>query len=107
MPTYEYRCSACDHRFERFQKMSDEAVRDCESCGGEVQRVLFPVAVHFKGSGFYTTDYARKKTMCAGGNGNGAGTAEGSGETKGGDDKAPTAVKAGAAADKPGSSSSD
>lgn len=71
MPTYEYRCEVCDHRFERFQKMSDRPVTDCEECGGEVQRVLFPVAVHFKGSGFYTTDYGNKKALKSG-SGNGS-----------------------------------
>ncbi len=65
LPTYEYRCGSCSHQFERFQKMSDDPVRECELCGEGVERVLFPVAVHFKGSGFYTTDYARKKTLPA------------------------------------------
>ncbi|MHB9150407.1 MAG: FmdB family zinc ribbon protein [Thermoleophilia bacterium] len=71
MPTYEYRCHECEHQFEVFQKMSDDPVSDCEVCGGAVRRVLFPVAIHFKGSGFYTTDYARKKTLPAT-NGNGS-----------------------------------
>jgi putative FmdB family regulatory protein len=59
MPIYEYRCPN-GHLFELFQRM-DEAVPDaCEVCGeGPVERVLYPVAVHFKGSGFYTTDYGR------------------------------------------------
>ncbi len=70
MPTYAYKCCDCSHEFERFQKMSDDPIAECESCGGLVKRVLFPVAVHFKGSGFYTTDYARKSTLTAG-NGNG------------------------------------
>ncbi len=60
MPTYEYRCVSCEHQFERFQRMSDEPVKICEKCGEPVQRLLFPVAIQFKGSGFYTTDYARK-----------------------------------------------
>lgn len=60
MPTYEYRCLSCEHQFERFQRMSDEPVKVCEKCGEPVQRLLFPVAIQFKGSGFYTTDYARK-----------------------------------------------
>jgi len=60
LPTYEYRCTSCNHQFERFQKMSDDPIAECELCGAEVRRVLFPVAVHFKGSGFYTTDYGRK-----------------------------------------------
>lgn len=70
MPTYEYRCDDCEHQFEVFQRMSDAAVEECESCGSPVRRLLFPVAIHFKGSGFYTTDYARKKTLPAP-NGNG------------------------------------
>ncbi len=75
MPTYEYRCVDCNYQFERFQKMSDDPVTECDSCGGEVQRVLFPVAIHFKGSGFYTTDYAKKSTLCPS-NGNGGGASE-------------------------------
>jgi putative FmdB family regulatory protein len=60
MPIYEYRCPN-GHTFEVFQRMSDPPVSVCETCGaGPVEKILFPVAVHFKGSGFYTTDYARK-----------------------------------------------
>lgn len=59
MPIYEYRCAACGHRFEVFQKFADAAVEECESCGGAVSKVLHPAALHFKGSGFYTTDYGR------------------------------------------------
>ena len=59
MPIYEYRCPD-DHRFEVFQSMSDDPVATCEVCGKPVERVFHPVAVHFKGSGFYTTDYAKK-----------------------------------------------
>lgn len=58
MPIYEYRCKK-GHEFEVIQRMSDEAVTECEECGAPVERVFNPVAVHFKGSGFYTTDYAR------------------------------------------------
>jgi putative FmdB family regulatory protein len=59
MPIYEYRCPK-GHAFERFQRMSDPPPEACEVCGaGPVEVVLFPVAVHFKGSGFYTTDYGR------------------------------------------------
>jgi len=67
LPTYEYRCLSCDHQFERFQRMSDEPVKECEVCGEPVRRLLFPVAIQFKGNGFYTTDYARKSTLGAGG----------------------------------------
>ncbi len=47
--------------------MSDEAVKECEVCGSSVRRLLFPVAIHFKGSGFYSTDYARKNALGAAG----------------------------------------
>jgi putative FmdB family regulatory protein len=61
MPIYEYRCPN-GHTFEVFQRMSDPPVAACETCGaGPVEKVLFPVAVHFKGSGFYATDYGRGK----------------------------------------------
>jgi len=59
MPTYEYRCEE-GHEFEVVQRMIEDPVSSCEVCGRPVQRVFRPVAVHFKGSGFYTTDYARK-----------------------------------------------
>ena len=59
MPIYEYRCPN-GHTFEVFQKMSDPPVDVCVTCGeGPVEKILFPVAVHFKGSGFYSTDYGR------------------------------------------------
>ena len=59
MPIYEYRCPN-GHVFELFQRMSDAAPAACVTCGeGPVERVLYPVAVHFKGSGFYSTDYGR------------------------------------------------
>ena len=61
MPIYEYRCPN-GHLFELFQRMDDAQPTVCEECGeGPVERVLYPVAVHFKGSGFYTTDYGRGK----------------------------------------------
>ncbi len=62
MPTYDYRCNACDHTFEVFQSITAEPLRECPRCKGEVQRVLGPGAGFiFKGSGFYITDYARSK----------------------------------------------
>ena len=59
MPIYEYRCTN-GHTFEVIQSMSDDPVETCEVCGAPVERVFHPVAVHFKGSGFYSTDYANK-----------------------------------------------
>jgi len=58
MPIYVYRCPN-GHEFEEFQSMSDEPVSRCRECGAPVERVFQPIAVHFKGSGFYTTDYAK------------------------------------------------
>ena len=59
MPIYEYRCPN-GHLFELFQRMDEPPPEVCEVCGeGPVERVLYPVAVHFKGSGFYSTDYGR------------------------------------------------
>ena len=62
MPIYEYRCEN-GHLFEVMQKFTDPPVTVCEDCGGTVARVFHPVAVHFKGKGFYNTDYgtARRK----------------------------------------------
>ena len=61
MPIYEYRCPN-GHTFELFQRMSDPPAETCPTCGaGPVEKLLFPVAVHFKGSGFYSTDYGRGK----------------------------------------------
>ena len=59
MPIYEYRCLN-GHTFEVIQSMSDDPVETCEVCGAPVERVFHPVAVHFKGSGFYSTDYAEQ-----------------------------------------------
>ena len=60
MPIYEYRCER-GHTFEVMQRMIDDPITECTVCGATVQRVFHPVAVHFKGSGFYSTDYGKKK----------------------------------------------
>src|SRR3954469_17952068 len=60
MPIYEYRCEN-GHLFEVMQRITDDPVTQCEMCGAPVQRVFHPVAVHFKGSGFYNTDYGTAK----------------------------------------------
>jgi putative FmdB family regulatory protein len=59
MPTYEYACRGCGGRLEVQQRMTDDPLTTCEQCGGQLRRVLFPVGVVYKGTGFYTTDYAR------------------------------------------------
>ena len=60
MPLYEYRCQKCDHMFEKIQKFSDKPRAACPACGGAGKRQLSAPAIHFKGSGWYITDYARK-----------------------------------------------
>jgi putative FmdB family regulatory protein len=61
VPIYEYRCPE-GHTFERFQSMTAPAPEKCDVCGAApVELVLYPVAIHYKGSGFYTTDYGKKE----------------------------------------------
>jgi len=57
MPTYEYVCPACGARFETWQKMSDDPLTTCQTCGGPIHRVLYPAGIVFKGGGFYSTDH--------------------------------------------------
>jgi putative FmdB family regulatory protein len=73
MPIYEYRCTN-GHTFEIFQSMSEDSLTECVECGADCERVLSAPAVHFKGSGFYTTDYARKGAKKAADDGGSSGT---------------------------------
>ena len=58
MPTYEYECEKCHHQFEQLQKITDEPIKTCPVCGGEVKRLISGGGGFlFKGNGFYTTDY--------------------------------------------------
>jgi putative FmdB family regulatory protein len=80
MPIYEYRCPN-GHTFEVFQRMSDPPSSVCEVCGASpVEKLLFPVAVHFKGSGFYATDYGRGSRKSASKEGEGGESSDGSGK---------------------------
>jgi putative FmdB family regulatory protein len=65
MPIYEYKC-ANGHVFDVIQKMSDESLTECQECGAPAERVLHPIAIHFKGSGFHNTDYGKKKAPANG-----------------------------------------
>ena len=65
MPIYEYKCEN-GHVFDVIQRMTDEALTECQECGAPAVRVLHSPAVHFKGSGFYNTDYGKKKSGAAG-----------------------------------------
>jgi putative FmdB family regulatory protein len=76
MPIYEYKCTN-GHVFDVIQRMSDEALTECQECGAPAERVLHPVAIHFKGSGFHNTDYGKKKTG-ANGSASEGGSSEGS-----------------------------
>ena len=60
MPIYDYHCTSCSHRFELRQGFSAEPVEACPACHGQANRLFHPATVIYKGSGFYTTDYARK-----------------------------------------------
>ena len=71
MPIYEYRCER-GHTFEVMQRMTDDPLTVCDEHGTPVQRVFHPVAVHFKGSGFYNTDYGKKKSGPAGASSDGS-----------------------------------
>ncbi|MDD5431833.1 MAG: zinc ribbon domain-containing protein [Candidatus Omnitrophica bacterium] len=60
MPTYDYECLSCGHKFEKFQKMSDEPLKKCPECNKKVKRLIGSGAgIIFKGSGFYATDYKK------------------------------------------------
>lgn len=75
MPTYEYRCESCGHQVEVFAKMSDPAPTECVECGAaELTRVLFPVAVQYKGTGFYSTDYGSRRSGPSTGGSEGGGS---------------------------------
>ncbi len=85
MPIYEYKCTN-GHVFDVIQKMSEEALTKCQECGAPAERVLHPVAIHFKGSGFHNTDYGKKKAVPAGESKDGGESKE-SGGSKGGESK--------------------
>ncbi len=106
MPIYEYRCDN-GHVFEVMQRMTDDPVAVCQTCEASVQRVFHPVAVHFKGSGFYSTDYGSgnraKETEPAASSGADKDQAKSS-DSKG---KPEGATKAKDSSEKPKKSSSD
>jgi putative FmdB family regulatory protein len=59
MPLYDYKCAKCGHIFEVLQKVSDEPLKYCPECKGEIRRLISPAGIIFKGSGFHVTDYGR------------------------------------------------
>jgi putative FmdB family regulatory protein len=103
MPIYEYRCEK-GHVFDVIQKMSDDPLDRCQECGAPAERVLHPVAVHFKGSGFYNTDYGKRKgagngAAADGGKESGGESSSKSAESKGSDSKGDSKPAAAAASD--------
>ncbi|MET0862786.1 MAG: FmdB family zinc ribbon protein [Nakamurella sp.] len=113
MPTYQYACTECDHRFEAVQAFTDDSLTVCPVCGGQLRKVYGSVGVVFKGSGFYRTDSRAAGTSTAPANGSAeksasgeksgdkSGSGEKSGDKKGGEKKA-----AASSGDSGGSSSS-
>lgn len=59
MPTYEYQCTKCENNFEIVQKITDDPISVCEKCGGRIRKIMFPVGIVFKGSGFHINDYRK------------------------------------------------
>jgi putative FmdB family regulatory protein len=106
MPIYEYRCER-GHTFEVMQRMVEDPLTSCSTCGAPVQRVFHPVAVHFKGSGFYNTDYGKQKKGAAE---TGSKAESGSDSSKSGDSAKSSAKSDGSSAStssSPSKSSSD
>jgi putative FmdB family regulatory protein len=92
MPLYEFQCKKCGHRFERIQSFSAPDEKECPVCQGEVERLIStPARAHFKGSGFYSTDYAAKPSGSAKSGDGGSSSDGGSPKSdKGGSDKGST-----------------
>jgi putative FmdB family regulatory protein len=85
MPIYEYRCPN-GHTFERFQSMTAPAPEKCDECGASpVELVLYPVAIHYKGSGFYSTDYGKGKAAKKDGDGGSSSSSESSSSSSSGE----------------------
>ncbi len=61
MPTYGYECNKCNEQFEVFQKITEDSLKIHDNCGGDLKKLIYPVGIAFKGSGFYVNDYAAKK----------------------------------------------
>jgi putative FmdB family regulatory protein len=112
MPLYEFQCKKCGHRFERIQSFSAPDEKECPVCQGEVERLIStPARAHFKGSGFYSTDYAAKPSASAksgdgsSGSDGGSTASDKSGSDKGSTDK-PAAKTESASTPAPSTSSS-
>lgn len=110
MPTYEYACRSCGHRFDQVQSIHDDALSVCPECGGDLRKVMSPVGIHFKGSGFYRNDSRKAKSGTAAKTASPTGDSASSGESGSGEGtpgsnkgegEGKSAGSAGPAADKP------
>ena len=102
MPIYEYQCRRCGHRLEAMQKLADPPLKRCPECRGALRKLISAPAFQFKGSGWYVTDYASKKSA----EGKGEAAAESKGDSKGeakSESQGETKPKSGAAGDDAGS----
>ncbi|TMC12319.1 MAG: FmdB family transcriptional regulator [Chloroflexi bacterium] len=98
MPIYGYRCTECGHELEVLQSMSAEPLKVCSECGGALRKLLYPVGVQFKGSGFYTTDYRN--------GGGGGGKSKSESESGGGSSESSGGSGSSSSSDSNGSSTS-
>jgi putative FmdB family regulatory protein len=87
VPIYEYECTGCRNRFEVIQKFSDPPKRSCPQCRSRARRLISAPGIQFKGSGWYVTDYARKKNSSADSDGSESSSSEKPAEAKGSDTK--------------------
>jgi len=92
LPLYEYKCVKCGHRFEKIESVSSPISKKCPKCGAKAERMLSAAAIQFKGSGWYVTDYAGKKTDGSSSEKSGEGEAS-KGKEKPGDAKPPESSK--------------
>ncbi len=104
MPTYGYRCSNCGHEFEIQQKITDQPLKACPKCQGKLAKILYPVGISFKGSGFYTTDYKGSGKSSDGSSGDVAAKAGSGSESK---SESKSDSKSESKPDKPSASKSD
>src|ERR1700738_5097003 len=104
MPIYGYRCEQCGHEVELLQSMSDEPLRVCPNCMGPLRKMIYPVGIVFKGSGYYTTDYKSAGSPSRHGDSDAAASAAGSSSSDGGSE---TAAKSGSSSESKGESKGD
>jgi putative FmdB family regulatory protein len=81
VPLYEYRCTKCNHTFEKIRKFSDPPLTECPKCGAAIEQLMSAPAIQFKGAGWYVNDYA-KKPSSSGGTKNGSDVSASSSDSK-------------------------